>query len=626
MRFPVRLGLNAATAITLALVASTATAGPIADENARTEGVTSHFLVDNDGSAATADGVVDVYPDHWSVAVGTPVHLRIRSVGAGYGVELFRVGWYGGQGARAFTPAAGITGAADPQAYPTPDARYGLAPAAWHDSVTIDTTALVPGVYVARVTQNDSSARQAETFFVVRDDTLATKQPFVFVIGLNTHEAYNAWPGMARGGKSLYAWNSSAAPVKEANAAVRKGQAVKVSFDRPFLVGGGTADVFRWEYPMIRWLEKSGWEVAYAVDRDLDTTPNPLNGRLGAIYSGHDEYWTGQMFTNALAARDSGVSMLFVSGDTISWQVRFEDAGQTMVGFKENWPNDPMNKTNPDLVSRGFKTLPHPRPAIQLTGVMSSGQIKDATGAGKDFPYADWIVTNATHWIFAGTTLTKGSMIKSVMGYEVDSCSLGVTGAEFDPYRPAGQVPLGVITQPWDGVRKGSSCYYQKALGGGKNVEVIGIGSMAFTWALDDFAEKQGYPKEPTTVDPNAQQMMTNVLSRWAKGPPPTWSPDGGLDDAGTDPTPTNPEDSGVGDALGGGDAPIDPGGDAIVIGPDGAPLPDGGSNPGASPGSSSSGCGCRIEGAESEGRSSWSLAGVAVAIASIAITRRRRR
>lgn len=633
--------LSCAAALPLFFAASAAQAGVVSAENALTDGVTGDFLAGNDGTAETSAGVVDVYPDQWSVTAGTTVNLKIRSVGSGYTVQIFRVGWYGGSGAREVTPATGMSGAADPQPYPTPDGKYGLAAAGWHNSIAVNTTGFTPGVYVARVNQTGGAGYQGDTFFVVRDDTLAAKQPILFVLAFNTHEAYNAWPGMDRGGKSLYAWNSSAATVSETNADVRKGQAVKVSFDRPFLVGGGTADIFRWEYPMIRWLEKNGYEVAYALDRDLDVTPSVWSGRNAAVYAGHQEYWSGQMFTNALSARDAGVNMLFVSGDTISWQVRFEDAYKTLVGYKENWPNDPMQKIDPNAVTRGFKTLPTPRPAIQLTGVMSSGQIKDASGAGKDFPWADWIVSNTTGpmaWLWAGTTVTSGYTIKNVMGYEVDSCSIGST--EFDAYRPPGQTRIGTIIQSWDGVAKGSPCFYQKAIGGGKNVEVVGIGSMAFTWALDDYAEKQGYSTMPSTVDPNAQRMTKNILDRWLGGSPPVFTPpDAGPTDA--DPTPVPPdEDGGVPPDATIGDATVTDGtvatdsatpqtdgsvatDSATPPGQDGSTQPTGdsggedtGSATGVTSDTGSSSCSCTTAGGGSPSTAGAALVGLAVAIA----------
>src|SRR5207253_7889128 len=122
---------------------------------------------------------------------------------------------------------------ADPQSYPTPSSTYGLAEAGWHTSVSIGTdSSWTPGVYVARVEQ--SGGRQGETFFVVRDD--GARMPVLMVLSTNTHQAYNCWPGPRGSGKSLYGFNSSSWIPTSSSLQ----QAVKVSYDRPFFVGGGT--------------------------------------------------------------------------------------------------------------------------------------------------------------------------------------------------------------------------------------------------------------------------------------------------------------------------------------------------------------------------------------------------
>jgi hypothetical protein len=546
---PQRHALRLALCTSIALVSSAASAGLIATENLKT-GYAGSWTVGDDGSAAS-DGVVDVYPGEWSIKPGDALHFKVRST-AGYDVRIFRLGWYGGRGATEVKLASG--NAADPQPYPTTDATYGMAEANWHVSVTIaDTAAWTPGVYAARIERADG--KQAETIFVVRDDLLAAKLPVLFVIPTNTHQAYNCWPGPGKTGKSLYGFNSSATHPTSALSGLT--QATKVSYDRPFFVGGGTADITRYEYPFLRWLEKQGtWDVAYATDLDLHANPGILSGRKMFMTAGHAEYWSRAMFDNATAARDAGVNMLFASGDTISWQVRFEagSAGSlsTVVGYKESYPKDPEQlageaaKASGDIagaishyqwVTRPWKRLEYDtttspvidlrRPGMILTGVQSSGVIRDIYGAGKpdynvdskggtEIGWGDFSVSLSTHWLFAGTGMVAGSRIKSVMGYEVDSTLIGST--EFDPFRPAGQMRLGTIYEVSDGAPKGAMGFYRAASG----AEVIGIGAIAWSWALDDYA-LGALPGVPSTVDPNAQTMMTNVFNRWtaAVAPPP---------------------------------------------------------------------------------------------------------
>jgi len=50
---------------------------------------------------------------------------------------------------------------------------------------------------------------------------------------------------------------------------------------------------------------------------------------------------------NVTAARDQGVGLGFFVANSIYWQIRFEPslldgtANRTIVGYKENWQNDP---------------------------------------------------------------------------------------------------------------------------------------------------------------------------------------------------------------------------------------------------------------------------------------------
>lgn len=132
-----------------------------------------------------------------------------------------RLGWYGGRGAREVKLVTGQ--AASPQPYPVADGKFGIAEAKWADSVSIATDASwTPGLYVARV--ESSAGKDAVTFFTVRDDGM-DKLPILLVVGLTTHETYNSWP--------VHPTES----IKDLT------QAVRVSLDRPFFVGGAIADV-----------------------------------------------------------------------------------------------------------------------------------------------------------------------------------------------------------------------------------------------------------------------------------------------------------------------------------------------------------------------------------------------
>ncbi len=547
---------------TTLVVAPSALAGMITDENSK-PGWTGSWPADDDGTARF-DGVVDVYPAEWSIARGDTIRLKVRST-TPYAVRVLRLGWYGGAGAREVASATGRP--PNPQPYPTPDPDYGLAEAKWSvtDQFTTDAT-WTPGLYVARVEQQ--GGKQGLTFFVVRDDGVQPKAPILLVVGTHTHQAYNAWPGPERGGKSLYGFNSS--PSHPSQSIGTLNQAVRVSYDRPFFVGGGTADVGGYEYPFVRWLEKNGYEVAYATDLDLHRDPGLAKGRRVVAFSGHEEYTTWEMFDNVIAARDAGTNFLFLSGDTWSWQVRLEAGAagphSTVVGYKESWVKDPEQREAYKLreagnvedakkhfrkVTRGWKNLETDpgrgidlrRPGMLITGVQSSGIIRDAAGNpmhGGLYPWAHMTVDAPDHWLFEGTGLKRGDVLPNVFGYEVDSTMRGTP--DYVAFRPAGQTKLGTIKQVSDGTPKGAAGFYQKHLGGDKRVEVVSLSAIFFAWALDDFAAPKGGGQ--TSIVPAADTMMHNVLRRWtgdAPIPPVDAPPVDGVDPGGG----YDPEDAG---------------------------------------------------------------------------------
>ncbi|GAC1581912.1 MAG: hypothetical protein NVS3B20_12630 [Polyangiales bacterium] len=626
-----RIGSLSLLGLMVSVTTSVAAAGSIADENAK-PGITGTWTPDNDGTAH-ATGVVDVYPARWSIAKGESVRLKVHST-TGYEVRVFRLGWYGGAGAREVKAITGLP--ASPQAFPTPDATYGLAEAKWDDKVMVPTDATwTPGLYVARVTQ--TSGKQGVTPFVVRDDGATPRAPILFVINTATHQAYNSWPGKARGGKSLYDFNSSAVVPTESDSGST--QAVKVSFDRPFGDYGGMADVGTYEYPYLRFLEKNGWDVAYCTDQDLHATPSIALGRKVVTTAGHPEYWSRPMFDAALAARDAGTNFLFLTGDTISWQVRFEagtgGATSTLVGYKESWPVDPEQKAAvaaeavPDiplakshfkLVTRGWKKLEYDpargiderRSGMVLSGVASSGIIRDAAGKTKDnYPWADLVITNPTHWLFAGTGLKANDKIANVMGYEVDSLLLGA--AEYDVFRPAGQTLLGNINQVADGVTKGSAGAYKHSSG----AEVVSLGGIAFSWALDDFAAKA--TGASGSVDPRAQSMVRNALTRWTTT---SSMPDAGAPDSTAE---TGPFSDAQNDALSGESgsdgANVSDAVNPSIDGPmaDARGLDDANGDTSVETSGSKAGCGCRF-GERSSATGGWA---VLMLYALVALTRK---
>jgi hypothetical protein len=128
-------------------------------------------------------------------------------------------------------------------AYPLPqvDPQTGLVEATWPVAFTLKTgVTWVSGIYLVKLTA--SNGYQSYITFVIRSTESSN---FAFIHAVNTDETHNYW-----GGASLY---------EDLTHTLKAGRAFKVSFDRPFQYDSGAGYFFRWEYPMVRWLERRGY-------------------------------------------------------------------------------------------------------------------------------------------------------------------------------------------------------------------------------------------------------------------------------------------------------------------------------------------------------------------------------
>src|SRR5262249_42598227 len=150
---------------------------------------------------------------------GTTVTFKINTTASAYTINIYRMGYYGGMGARnvaRVTPPVSL-----PQTQPAglTDATVGLidcghrAPSA---SWRISRTGL-SGISFAKITRSDTLGA-SHIFFVVRDD--ASTSPLLYQTSDTTWQAYNSY-----GGASLYI---------DQQFHLTAGRAFKVSYNRPF--------------------------------------------------------------------------------------------------------------------------------------------------------------------------------------------------------------------------------------------------------------------------------------------------------------------------------------------------------------------------------------------------------
>lgn len=476
---------------------ATATSNPITIENAKPG--TSQWKLNNPALQHQIEGYVSAT----SFNRGETVSIYVNTAASTFNLDVFRMGYYGGAGARQVYSAANLKGGAQKMPCLNPD---GVIECDWTVSHAFTVPATTDpaqsnywasGVYLARITANNSARNDSYMIFVVRDD--ARTASFVAQLPVSTYQAYNYW-----GGKSLY----TGCVDHTATWACPNGQpnATAVSFSRPYIPSSNPAAAYgagagefltnvqtvqegypissaAFDYNMVRWLEKQGLDVKYITNLDLHRDSNVLHDALAFVSFGHDEYYSSTMWNNLVAARDAGINLAFFSSNQIYWRVRFAagSRGQPngiMLCYK--YVPDPI--ASGDLRTGLFRDLGKPEAAL------IGGQYVAAPVTG------DIAVTNADHWLFSGSGASNTTVLRGLLGYEVNAIAPTIS--------PANVESLAHTTG--DGFESDVSYYVAPS-----SAQVFATGSMAWAWGLDDYVAnglRQSYSS------PIAQKVTANVF------------------------------------------------------------------------------------------------------------------
>ena len=81
---------------------------------------------------------------------------------------------------------------------------------------------------------------------------------------------------------------------------------------------------FNYEYSMVRFLEREGYDVTYLSNLDVHQNPHALDRGKAFLSVGHDEYWSPAMRNQIEGARDRGMHIAIFSSDTCDGVLRFK--------------------------------------------------------------------------------------------------------------------------------------------------------------------------------------------------------------------------------------------------------------------------------------------------------------
>ncbi|WP_433519562.1 N,N-dimethylformamidase beta subunit family domain-containing protein [Nonomuraea sp. CA-143628] len=336
-------------------------------------------------------------------------------------LDIFRMGYYGGLGARHMAAFGPLRGSEQPD--PTP--RTGrLIECAWEPSHEFTIPDDWPsGVYLGKLARLDNGI-ESYVIFVVRDEReahlIAQTSDF-------TWQAYNRWPYA----HSLYSNGDD-------DLTAYYGTDVAVSFDRPYLSTTyfnsplpGSGEFFVFEYPFIFWLERMGYDVTYCSNLDTHRGTAEFSRATGFLSIGHDEYVTVSMYENLMAARDSGVSLGFFNGNSYCFNVDLR-AGT------DGRPDRVFSRADafgPDR-SPGSGYVPHPDEAAYGDVYPFPLLAPDEgllMGARNHWPVegvGDWVCSLPDHWIFDGTGMREGESIPNLVGHEWHGNPADIPGLE----------------------------------------------------------------------------------------------------------------------------------------------------------------------------------------------------
>lgn len=509
--------------VALAAPAAAAAAAPtlnkIALENMKQGNPISEWGLEGDGN-----GSIQGFATEISTNIGQTVDFKIATDSTHYRIDIYRMGYYGGAGARKVDSIEKSLTTAQIQPHPIVDMSLGLIDCGnWSVSASWQIPGdAVSGVYFAKLVREDGTEDASIIPFVVRDD--ASTSNIVFQTSDTTWQAYNAW-----GGASLYYGEVPVDPADmigylppNCSCGLQAiGRASAVSYNRPIItntspIGGSHDYIFGVESSAISWLEQNGYDVSYISGVDATRNGALLLNHDAYLSVGHDEYWSAEQRANVEAARDSGVNLAFWSGNECYWKVRWESsidgsgqAYRTMVCYKETWG------TSSDPSGVGTGTWRDPRyadpgqePENSLTGTMF--QVDSYRQDTISIPY-DY--SNLRFWRNTDVSqLNEGdtyNLVQNLLGYEWDS------DVE-NGFRPDGLVNLSLSSISVEtylrdyGATVGSAVathsltMYRAASG----ALVFGAGTVFWSWGLSD--NHQG----PTTsTDRNVQQAMVNMFA-----------------------------------------------------------------------------------------------------------------
>jgi hypothetical protein len=469
-----------------------------------------------------------------SVNHGDKIGLKIKTSSSKYRIDIYRLGYYGGMGARlvaTILPSAPLP-QVQPEGLSEPETKlYDCGN--WALSASWDVPGdAVSGLYIARPVREDDEppltkrkdnsqfppyaglpampseyqasmklaneikeARASHIYFVVRDDE--GRSDILFQTSDPTWQAYNRY-----GGSNTYRSWVQGEPMRSVD------RAFKVSFNRPLTnrSWNGYDAPLNDHYPIIRWLERNGYDVSYFAGVDSDRMGEKIREHKLFISIGHDEYWSAAQRRNVELARDAGVNLAFFTGNGVFWKTRYEPSidsshapYRTLVVYKETHSRlsdggqlQPGRKLDPmkEVWTGTWRDASDFNPEGPAPENALMGQLYTVDG----YQESSILVPAA----FRKMRFWRNTSIATLKGGEVAILNGANLGHEWDEdldngYRPPGIVHLSEsavnnvpYVQDWGSVfESGTATHHLTLYRASSGALVFSAGTVQWAWGLD---------------------------------------------------------------------------------------------------------------------------------------------
>ena len=468
------------------------------------------------------DDEIAAYTDELSYPTGAAVSVMVSTKNNHDPIawHLYRTGYYGGLGAREIASGTAEGNRHAPEAIS--DSRHHPAHASWPVTFSVAIPAdAVSGIYLLRLDSQKTKRSFLDTF-VVREDN--RRADLVLQRSDFTDIAYNNWDG-GLNRSSQYNGN------------------VWASIDRPmrsaFIQGdnwGYTAGFFVYEYSLIRFVERQGYDVTYVSNWDVHTRSDALTRGRAFLSAGHDEYWSPEMRDRVENARDAGMHLAFFGSDDVDGRIRFHATDRH--AFSRTVSDSNISKFEYARQSYDRGKPPRDNPQDALTGThyadwcyVAHPDCLHKNGPGQPFARLsqadDYVLSDEAHPIFR-TVRGSGVRVPHIVGYEYEALYAQPANLPFSLH-VLGRAP----EVPIEGGPPVMVAYQTQA-----GARVFNAGSMHWNHGLDGWVGRaafrlKGAGRRCSSTDsdcfvhvhPMVQQLTRNILADFSARPE-TPSPD----------------------------------------------------------------------------------------------------